>query len=194
MRRDVCIHTHVTVSLDSRAHCSAILVSRLLTIVHTVGLGGFHFSAQVEIENVVFEIGWNEFVLSMPVHQFLKMSSHSLTNFAVNLNHVATVMSQIEILSSFARDPCSTAQDFVHTSESSVQRSEQIVFIISLTLPRSTIWNPFTTGSPMESSISCSIWTKVQWEYVHCSSCVQVHLHPFKPLRTARCTLIQTSK
>ena len=35
------------------------------------------------IENVVFEIDWNEFVLSIPIHQFLKMNSHSLTNFTV---------------------------------------------------------------------------------------------------------------
>ena len=34
----------------------------------------------------VFEIDWNEFVLAMPVHQFLKMSSHSRTNFAVHRN------------------------------------------------------------------------------------------------------------
>ena len=47
---------------------SAILVSRLLSIVHTVGLCGFHFTVQVEIENVVFEIDWNELVLSMLVH------------------------------------------------------------------------------------------------------------------------------
>ena len=54
-----------------------------------VGLCGFQFSAQVEIENVVFENDWNEFFSSKPAHQSLKMSSHSLTNFAVNRNHVA---------------------------------------------------------------------------------------------------------
>ena len=37
---------------------------------------------QVEIENGVFEIDWNEFVLSMPNHQFLIMKSHSLTIFS----------------------------------------------------------------------------------------------------------------
>ena len=61
----------------------------------------------------------------MPVHQFLNVSSLSLTNFAVNRNHVSTVVSEVEILSSFARDVCSAAQNFVHSSESSVQRSEQ---------------------------------------------------------------------
>ena len=155
---------------------------------------GFHFCAQIENENVVFEVGRNEFVLSIPIHQFLKMNSHSLTNFAVNRNHVSTVMSEVEILSSFARDFCSTAQHFMYTSKSSIQRSEQSVFVLSLGLPSSTIRNPFTTGSPIESSISRSFWTKVQRKCVHCSSCVQFYLHPFKPLRTTRGTKIQTSK
>ena len=192
-------HHQLVQHLDSefsflRAHHSAILVSRLLSSVHIVGLCGFHFSIRVEREDVVFEKDWNEFVLSMPVHQFLKMNSHSLTNFAVNRNHVTTVMSQVEILSSFASDLCSGAHHFVCTSESSIQRSEQSAFVVPLKLPSSTIWNPFTTGSPIESSISCSIWTKVQWECVHCSSFVQVHLHPSKTLRTTRGTKIQTSK
>ena len=94
------------------------------------------------------------------------MSSHSLTNFALNTNHVSTVVSEVEILSSFARDLCSTAQNFVHSSESSVQRSEQSVSVVSLELPSSTIRNPFNIGSTIESSISCSFWTKVQWECV----------------------------
>ena len=195
-------HIDSEFSLDLRAHCSAILVSRLLTvlcktmisIVHIVGLCRFHFSIQVEIENVVFEVVWIVFVLSMTIHQFLKMNSHSLTKNVVNKNHVSTVMSEVEILSSFARDFCSSAQHFVYTSEPSIQRSEQSVFVISLKLPSSTIKNPFTTGSPIESSISCSFWTKVQRECVDCSSCVHVHFHPFEPLRTTGGTDIQTSK
>ena len=111
-------------------------------MVHVLGFHGLHFSAQVEIENVVFEIDWNEFVLSMPSHQFLKMDSHSLSNFAVNRNHLTTVMSEIEILSSFARDLCSTTQHFVCTSESSIQRSEQTVLTVSVKLPSSTIHSP----------------------------------------------------
>ena len=126
--------------------------------------------------------------------QFLKMNSHSLTNCAVNRNHVSTVVSQVEILSSFARDLCSTAQNFVHSSESSFQRTEQSVFVIYLELPSSTVKNPLTTGSPIESSITCSFSTKVQWESVQCSSCVQVHLHPFKPLRTTGGTDIKTCR
>ena len=43
-------------SLDLRAHCSALLVSRLLRVVREiVGFCGFHISAQVQVENVVFE-------------------------------------------------------------------------------------------------------------------------------------------
>ena len=155
------LHLDSELSLDLRAHCSAILVSRLLnvlrktmlSIVHIVGLCGFHFSVQVEIENVGFEIDWNEIILSVPVHQFLKVNSHSLTNFAVNRNHVTTIVSQIEVLLSFARDLCSTAQHLVCIRESSIQRSEQTVFIVSSILPSSTFRNPFTTGSPIESSI-----------------------------------------
>ena len=179
-------------SLDLRAHCSATLVSRLLSVVHIIGFCGFHFSGRVEIEKVLVERNWDELVLSIPAHQFLKMSSHSLTNFAVIRDHVSTVMSQIQILSSFARDLCSAAQHLVCTSESSVQRSEQTVFIVSLKLPNSTIKNPFITGSPIESSISCSFWTQVQWDCVHCSSCVQVHLHHsnrFRLLTTPRSNL-----
>ena len=72
-----------------------------------------HFSVQVELESVVLEIDWNEIVPSIPFHQFLKMSSHSLTKFAVNRNHVTTIVSQIEVLLSFVRDLCCTAQHLV---------------------------------------------------------------------------------
>ena len=59
-----------------------------------VGFCGFHLSSHVEVENVVLEIYKNELDSSIPIHQFPKLSSHSLTNFAVNRNHVTTVMSQ----------------------------------------------------------------------------------------------------
>ena len=114
---------------------------------------------------------------------FSKKNSHSLTNFTVNRNHVTTVVSKVEILSSFVRDFRSSAQNFVCTSESSIHGSEQSVLIVSLELPSSTVRNPVTTGSPKESSVSCSFWTEVQWECVHCSSCVQVRLRPTKPRR-----------
>ena len=143
---------------------------------------------------MLFSRDWNEFILSEPIILFLDVFSLFLTNFAVNRNHVSTAMSEVEVLSSSARDFCSTAQHFVYTSESSIQRSEQSVFVVSLELPNSTIRNPFTAGSPTEYSISCSFWTKVQWECVYCSSSVQVHLHPFKPFRTTGSTDIQTSK
>ena len=47
-------------NISIRAHCSATLVSRLLSVVHIDGLCGFHFSVEVEIENLVFEMSWNE--------------------------------------------------------------------------------------------------------------------------------------
>ena len=142
----------------------------------------FTSRAWVEIQNV-FEIEWEEFARSIPVHQVPKMNCHSLTNFAVNRTHVSTIVSEVEILSSFARDFWRTAQHFVCTSESSIQRSEQSVFVVSLELSICNFRNPFTTGSPI-----------VQWEEVHCSFCVQFHFHPFKPLRTTGGTGIQTSK
>ena len=67
----------------------------------------FHFSIQGS-ENVVFDVDRNEFVLSMPIHQSNFFSF--LTNFVVTRNHVSTVMSEVEILSSFARDFCRTAR------------------------------------------------------------------------------------
>ena len=181
-------------SLDLRAHCSATIVSRLQSIVHIVGFCGFHFSVHLEIANVVFEIKWNKLVLSILAHQFLEVISHCLTNFAVNRDYVSTIMSQVEILSSHARSLCITTEHLVYPSESSVQRSKQPVLVVSFELPRSTIKNPSTTGCSKESSISCTIWTNIHLECVHCSSCVQVHLHPFKQLRTTRGTEIQTSK
>ena len=84
----------------------------MISIVH-IGLCRFHYSVKEEIENVFFETDWNEFLLSLPIHQFRKMNSHSLTNFAVNRNHVPTTVSEVEILSSSARDLCSTAKHFV---------------------------------------------------------------------------------
>ena len=82
---NVCYISIQSFSLDLRAHCSVIPVSRLLTvlrktmisIVLIVGLCRFHFSVRVEIENVVFEIDWIEFVLSMPIYQFLEINYHS---------------------------------------------------------------------------------------------------------------------
>ena len=130
----------------------------------------------------------------MPIHHFLKMNSHSMTNLAVNKNNVSTVMSEVEILSSFARDLRSTAQNFVYTikssnSEISAIRFRQILGIAKLHHPESIHhWQSNRIFHllllPDQSSMEC----------VHCSSCVQVHLHPIKPLRTAGGTDIQTSK
>ena len=68
-------------NISIRTHCSAILDSRLLSVVHINGLCGLYFCVHVEIVGVVFGVSWGEFVLSIPTHQFLKMISHSLTKF-----------------------------------------------------------------------------------------------------------------
>ena len=45
-------------SLDLRARCCARLVSRRLKSVRTTGFDGLHFSAQIEIDDVVFDVDW----------------------------------------------------------------------------------------------------------------------------------------
>ena len=52
--------------------------------------------------SVVLEKNWNELVLSTQSHEFINMISHFLLNFAVNRDHVCSVIFQVEILSSFA--------------------------------------------------------------------------------------------
>ena len=152
-----------------RAQCSAIPFSRqsyipcktIIGIVHIVDFCRRHFSVQLEIENVVFELDKNEFVLSMPIHQFLKMISWSLTYFVVYKNHVSTLVSEIHILSSCNRflQHCTKPNSI----EFSILKSNQSVFVVSLALPSSTIRNPFAAGSAMEPSISCSFRTSYQW-------------------------------
>ena len=65
----------------------------------------------------VFEMDWNEFVLPMPVCQVLNMNSHSLTNFAVNRDHVSTIMSEVEILSLCTRFPQHSTTLSVHIEQ-----------------------------------------------------------------------------
>ena len=107
-------------SLDSRAHSSAILVSRLLRLVHNVGFCGFRFFVQVEIEDVVLAVDCDELFSSAPTHQSFQV----LANFAVQWNLGTSVGSQIDILSSFARGLSSTTQHFVLHSEPSVRNLE----------------------------------------------------------------------
>ena len=98
------------------------------------------------------------------------MSPHFLTNFAVHKNHEPTVTSPKDPLTSFTSNFSRTAQNFVYTRESSIQRSAQAIFVIALGLPSCTVRNTLTTGRSAESSVSCSIWIKVSWKCVHCSS------------------------
>ena len=143
-------------SLDLRAHCSTILVSWLLRFfVHNIVLVSVDFTSLLKKK--------------------LKMLSSMLTGMSCFLPWQLTNLSKCilisrpillctgimqppsdpnRILSSCARDFSSTAQHLVCTSESSVQRSTQTVFIVTLKLPSST-HSP--TGCSIESSISCSI-------------------------------------
>ena len=125
-------------SLDLRTRCSAILVSRLLRIVHNIGFCGFHFFAQVEIEDVVFDADWNELFLPC---ELTNLSKFILISWPICCARESrnTAGFQIEILSSFARDFSSTAQHFVCISESLDQRSTQTAFIVTLELPSSHI-------------------------------------------------------
>ena len=133
------------------------------------------------IEDVVFDVVCNEVFSSVPTHQSFEMHPHCMANFAAHWNHETAVGCQIEILSPFARKFSTKPQHIVCTSESSVQRSTQTFFIVTLKLPSSTVRDTLTGGCSIEPPISCSIWTEVQWTCVHRSPCVQVHLHPLKP-------------
>ena len=43
-----------------------------------------HFFAEVEIEDVVFNVNWNELFPSVPTHQSFEVHPHFLANFAVH--------------------------------------------------------------------------------------------------------------
>ena len=127
---------------------------------------------KLKVKMVVLEINWNELVLSIPAHQFLKMIFSFLDQFCCSSDHVPTVMSKSKSCRPL-RAISAAAQHLVYTNESSIQRYDQSVFVVSWELPSSSIKYPFSTGSPKESSISCSFWTNVQWECV------------FSPIQTA---------
>ena len=55
------------------------------------------------MEDVVFDVNWDELFSSVPTHQSLEVYPHFLANFAVHWDHEATVGSQMEILTSFTR-------------------------------------------------------------------------------------------
>ena len=76
--------------LDLRANCSAILVSWLLRIDHNIGFCGLHIFAQNEIEDVVFDIDWNELFSTVPTHLSFEMHPHFMTNVAAHWNHETT--------------------------------------------------------------------------------------------------------
>ena len=85
-------------SLDIRAHCSAILVSRLLKIVHTIDFCGLQRFANIEVEDVVIDVDWNGLSSSVPTHQSFELHPHFMAKFAVRWNHETAVGSKIENL------------------------------------------------------------------------------------------------
>ena len=148
-----------------------------------------------EKEDVVLDVDWDELFSSVPSHQSVEVHPHFMATFAVHWNHETTVGSQLEIFSSFARDFSSSAQHFVYTSESTVQRSTQTVSIVTLK----------TAEAPpkkIHSLRCCSIETSISLLHLDQSSMEMWSLQllcpgsrsPFNPLRTAHGTKIKTSK
>ena len=135
---------------------AAIFGSRLLKIVRKIGFCGLHFFAQMEIEDVVFDVNWNELFSFVPTHLPFEVYPHFLANVAVHWNHETTVRPQLEILMSFARDVSRTAQNFVCTG---VLRSELGT-------------NHFLRHLETAKLHQQAMWTEVQWTCVYCSSLV----------------------
>ena len=110
------LHLDSELLLDLQAHCSAIPVSRLLTLFlkillgssHTVGFFRLHFPVQVEIGRKILEINWNELVLSKLVQQSLKNAFSFPDQFHCELESCNPIVSLIEVLLFFARSPRSS--------------------------------------------------------------------------------------
>ena len=92
-------------------------------------------------------------------HQFLKVSSHSLTNFAVYRDHVSTIT-------------VCTPVSLPFRDRSKPFRFHRILGIAKIhhqeSIHRWQSGRIFHLLPPLHQSF---------WECVHCSSCVQVHLH-----------------
>ena len=83
--------------MDLRAHCSAILVSRLLSVVRIIGFCGFHLSVQVEFENVVFEIHGNEFVSSTGSFNRRHVPSRNMVDLCTRSNHSRRILETAQL-------------------------------------------------------------------------------------------------
>ena len=71
--------------LDWRARCSAILVPRLLSIVHNISFCQLQLFAEPEIEDVVFDVDWNELFRSAPTQHSFEMHPHFVAVFGCAL-------------------------------------------------------------------------------------------------------------
>ena len=163
-------------SLDLRARYSAMLVSKLLRVVRKiVVLCWFHLSAQVEVENFVSEIFKNELFASVPVHQFLEMSSHSLTTFAVNRNqknHHRVPNRNLVFLCTRSLHHCTKLCAPQHVFRSEIESNR---FHRNLEIAKVYHQDTLSNGCSIIPSSSCSFWTEVQWKFDYCSSCVKIH-------------------
>ena len=118
---------------------SMFRIFMLLTLSQLLGIWGFTLALRTSASK-----GYSSSSFSISTSsQSFEVHSHFM---AMHWSHETTVGSQVEILSSFARAFSSTAEHFVYTRESSVQRSAQAIFVIAFELPSSTVMNALTTG------------------------------------------------
>ena len=110
---------------------------------------------QVEIEDVVQGVDSNELLSSVPTHQSFEVYPDVLANLTVkNARPKQKSCCPLQAMSlSLSR----TARNFVYTRESSIQRSDQAVFVIASNLPRSTGRTARTTARSVEYPACCPI-------------------------------------
>ena len=151
---------------------------------------GLHFFAEVEIEDVVFDVNWNELFPSVPNLPIVRSVPSFPGHCCCALEARNRRLIPKRILMFFTSDSTRAAQrtscTFV-SLPSKIGTSRCHRNLETAKLHRQEYAH--STGRAEESSASCSIWTKVSRKGVHRGSQVQVHLHPFKPLGTARCTV-----
>ena len=125
--------------------------------------------AQIEIEDAVFGVDWNELFLP---YQLTYVSTCILISWPMLLCTGIVKPPpdpKIEIVSSVARDFSGTAQHLVCTA--------QTVFHLNLETAKLHHQESIHHWQSDKTSISCFIWTEVQWTCVHCRCCVQLLSH-----------------
>ena len=184
-------------SLELRARCCAMAVSQRLLLVPRVWFTGqFHFSSQLEVPCVVFQVERDEFWSPTPSHQLAQMRPH--------LHSVSTVCRIMQ----FPSDPRWTSRSSLQTAVPAHHR----MLCARTSLPHKDRNTQFsseprhgpappsgrqnTTGSWITSSLSILFQAGVQMPCAP-SSCVQIHLHPlprFRSAHTSKILAIDTSE